>query len=311
MSRPATGSRLGRALVIGPPFLWLGLFCLVPLVIVAKISLSESATAIPPYRPLLEPSLDVARWRGFVEALGVESYRKLASDALYGQAALSSLAFAAVATMLIALVGYPLALAMARAPAGWRPLLVALVVVPFWTSFLVRVYAWIAILKPDGWLNAALIGLGLIREPLPILDTNAAVLVGLVYAYLPFLVLPVYATLERLDPALPDAAADLGASPLATFWTVTFPLSLPGLAAGALLCFIPIVGEFVVLELLGGPDALTLGRTLWSEFFSNRDWPLASAVAILLLVIVVGPVVLFREGQARRQERARLDEATR
>lgn len=297
--------KAGRALVLGPPLLWLGLFFLAPLAIVAKISLSESAIAQPPYRPVLEPSLDPARWRAFVEALGLDSYRTLASDALYGQAGVSSLALAATATLVIALVGYPLALALARAPGGWRPILLALVVVPFWTSFLIRVYAWITILKPDGWMNAALLGLGLIGQPLAILDTNAAVLIGLVYAYLPFLVLPVYAALERLDPALSDAAADLGASPLATFWTVTFPLSLPGLTAGALLCFIPIVGEFVVPELLGGPDALTLGRTLWSEFFSNRDWPLASAVAIVTLAVLVAPIVLLREIEARRLEAAR------
>jgi putrescine transport system permease protein len=209
---------------------------------------------------------------------------------------------AAISTLLLLLVGYPIALAMARAPKGWRPILVALVILPFWTSFLIRIYAWIGILRTEGLLNGLLLQLRVIAEPLTILNTETAVFIGLVYAYLPFMVLPLYATLERLDPTLVEAAQDLGASPSRAFWTVTVPLSMPGVIAGSLLCFIPAVGEFIVPDLLGGSETLMIGRTLWSEFFSNRDWPLASAVAVVLLVILVVPIVLYREIEARRLE---------
>ena len=302
MRRPGLPGGWGRGAVLLAPALWLAALFLAPFAIVAKISLSETAFALPPYRPLIPWSLDGEAWRAFVSGLGFDNYRALLAEPLYRDAALSSLALALAATALIALIGYPVALALCRAPRRLRPLLLALVIVPFWTSFLIRVYAWIAILKDDGWLNATLLGLGLISAPLRILNTDAAVLIGLVYTYLPFLILPVYAALDRLDGTLAEAAADLGATPLAAFWTVTFPLSAPGLVAGALLCFIPIVGEFVVPDLLGGSDTLTLGRTLWSEFFSNRDWPLASAVAVATLLILVVPVVLFREIEARRLE---------
>jgi putrescine transport system permease protein len=191
---------------------------------------------------------------------------------------------------------------MARAPAGWRPLLVALVILPFWTSFLIRIYAWVAILKPEGFLNQALLGLGLVAEPLNILNTEAAVYIGIVYAYLPFMVLPLYAALEKIDQSLIEAALDLGSPPWRAFWSVTVPLSLPGIIAGSLLCFIPAVGEFVIPDLLGGSETLMIGRQLWSDFFSNRDWPLASAVAILLLVILVVPIVVYRDVEARRME---------
>ena len=194
---------------------------------------------------------------------------------------------------------------MARAPERAQPLLVGLVIVPFWTSFLIRIYAWIAILKPEGLLSAGLMKLGLIAQPLEILNTQGAVLIGLTYAYLPFMVLPLYAVLAKADPRLPEAAADLGAGPARVFWTVTLPLARPGLTAGALLCFVPMVGEFIIPDLLGGSDTLMLGRVLWSEFFSNRDWPLASAVAILVLVLVVGPLILFREDEATEREAGR------
>jgi putrescine transport system permease protein len=300
-ARKAAGRR-GRLFVLGPPFLWLALFFLVPFAIVLKISLSEPATAQPPYRPHMPWSLDRESWRAFVDALGLENYRTLLADDLYWGAALSSLGLAAASTILLGVFGYPIALAMARAPARWRPILVALVVVPFWTSLLIRVYAWMAILSPEGFLNRALLALGVITEPLQILNTNAAVLIGIVYAYLPFMILPLYASLERQDETLVEAASDLGASRLKTFWTVTFPLSKPGIVAGALLCFIPIVGEFIVPDLLGGSETLMLGRTLWSEFFSNRDWPLASAVAVVMTVLLVGPIVLYRNAEARRLE---------
>ncbi|WP_232631592.1 ABC transporter permease [Methylobacterium sp. Leaf118] len=302
--RPTVARTLGRGLVRGLPLLWLALFFLVPFAVTLKISFSSPATAQPPYLPVLDWQGGLEGWREFLEALDFQNYQMIASDALYRDAALSSLAYAGLATAILVLLGTPTAYAMARAPARLQPTLVALVIVPFWTSFLIRVYAWIAILKPEGLLNAALLKLGLVSAPLAILDTPYGVLIGLAYAYLPFMVLPLYAVMSRLDPALREAAADLGAGRARVFLTVTLPLALPGLAAGALLCFIPMVGEFIIPDLLGGPDTLMLGRVLWSEFFSNRDWPLASAVAVLLLVLVVGPVVLFREAELRREEAA-------
>jgi putrescine transport system permease protein len=303
MARPRGGAgQKGRALVAALPAAWLAVFFLVPFGIVLKISLSESAVAQPPYRPRFEWAAGPAAWIDGLASLSLENYRTLLSDELYWQAGLSSLGMALAATTLLVLLGYPVALAMARASARWRAILVGLVILPFWTSFLIRVYAWIAILKPDGFLNQILIWSGLVGHPLTILNTNAAVLIGLVYAYLPFMVLPLYATLERLDRTLLEAAADLGASPLRAFWTVTLPLSLPGVAAGALISFIPILGEFVIPDLLGGSETLMIGRTLWSEFFSNRDWPLASAVAVLMLTALLVPIVLYRDLESRRLE---------
>ncbi|MCF4125260.1 ABC transporter permease [Methylobacterium sp. SyP6R] len=285
------------------PLLWLTAFFGLPFLVVVKISLSDPATALPPYTPVLDWDAGLAGWADLLAALDFENYRTLIADPLYLAAGLTSLTVALCATLLLILVGYPIAYAMARAPKAWQPLLVALMVIPFWTSFLIRVYAWIAILKADGLLNQALMALGLTHRPIEILNTPAAVMIGVVYAYLPFMVLPLYAVLERLDRGLVEAARDLGASRLAAFRTVTLPLSWPGLVAGALLCFIPITGEFIIPDLLGGPDTLMLGRVLWSEFFSNRDWPLASAIAVVLLAIVAGPVVLFREAESRRLER--------
>ena len=301
MSASAAAKRR-RWPVVGPPFVWLALFFLAPFAMVLRISLSEPATAQPPYRPHLPWSLDPEAWRPVLDALGLENYRTLIGDDLYIDAALSSLGLAASSTLVLLLVGYPIALAMARASAGWRPILVAIVIVPFWTSLLIRVYAWMAILSPEGFLNRFLLAIGAVDEPLQILNTYAAVMVGVVYSYLPFMILPLYASLERQDPTLIEAASDLGASPLKAFWTVTVPLSRPGIVAGALLCFIPIVGEFIVPDLLGGSETLMLGRTLWSEFFSNRDWPLASAVAVVMTVLLVGPIVLYRNAEARRVE---------
>ncbi|WP_420870305.1 ABC transporter permease, partial [Methylobacterium crusticola] len=298
--RAAALRRLGLP---AAPFLWLAAFFGVPFLIVLKISLSDPATALPPYTPVVDWEAGMAGWADVLEALDFENYRTLVSDPLYLDAGLTSLAVALAATLILVAVGYPIAYAMARAPRGLQPLLVALMVIPFWTSFLIRVYAWIAILKGDGLLNQALLALGLVARPLAILNTPAAVMIGVVYAYLPFMVLPLYAVLERLDRGLVEAARDLGATRLCAFRTVTLPLSLPGLAAGALLCFIPIIGEFIIPDLLGGADTLMLGRVLWSEFFSNRDWPLASAVAVMMLAIVAGPVVFFREAEARRLER--------
>ncbi|WP_298960813.1 ABC transporter permease subunit [uncultured Methylobacterium sp.] len=291
--------------VAGPvlAFGWLAAFFGLPFAIVLKISLSDPATALPPYTPVLDWEAGIAGWANLLAALDFENYRTLVRDPLYLDAALTSLSVAAGGTALLAVIGYPIAYAMARAGRRWQPLLVALMVIPFWTSFLIRVYAWIAILKGDGFLNRALLALGLIDQPLAILNSPAAVMIGVVYAYLPFMVLPLYAALERLDRGLIEAARDLGASRLGAFLSITLPLSLPGLVAGALLCFIPIVGEFIIPDLLGGADTLMLGRVLWSEFFSNRDWPLASAVAMAMLLLVALPVVLFREAEARRLER--------
>ena len=298
---PSRGRRAAAALVPAIPYLWLTLLFLVPLLIVLKISLSDTAVAQPPYRPVFDGS----HWSGFLAELDFENFALLADDELYRAATLSSLRIAVVSTVLLLLAGFPIAHAMARAPAGWRPLLIALVILPFWTSFLIRIYAWVAILKPEGFLNQALMGLGLVTEPLQILNTETAVYVGILYAYLPFMVLPLYASLEKIDPALVEAALDLGSPPWRAFWAVTVPLSLPGIVAGSLLCFIPAVGEFVIPDLLGGSETLMIGRQLWSEFFSNRDWPLASAVALVLLVVLVVPIVLFREVDARRVEAQR------
>lgn len=290
--------RLARGLVPAVPYLWLGAFFLVPFLIVLKISLSDAAVAQPPYRPQFEWS-DIA---GFFTALDVENYETLVGDDLYLRATFSSVRIAALSTLLLLLVGFPIAYAMARAPERHRSLLVALVILPFWTSFLIRIYAWVAILKPEGLLTQALMSVGLIGEPLAILNTETAVFIGIVYAYLPFMVLPLYATLEKMDDTLIEAALDLGSTPWRAFWSITVPLAMPGILAGSLLCFIPAVGEFVIPDLLGGSETLMIGRQLWSEFFSNRDWPLASAVAILLLVILVAPIVIYRDAEARRLE---------
>jgi putrescine transport system permease protein len=300
----ASRHRWGRALIPALPFLWLTIFFLLPFLIVLKISLSDPATAQPPYRPVFT-GFAPDQLRAFIEALDLENFGTLLGDSLYLDAALSSLRIAAISTALLLLISYPMAYALARAPRRWRTLLVALVILPFWTSFLIRVYAWIGILKPEGLLNQALFGLGLIREPLSILNTQTAVFIGIVYAYLPFMVLPLYATLERLDPTLIESAQDLGSPPTRAFWSITLPLSTPGIVAGSLLCFIPIVGEFVIPDLLGGSETLMIGRTLWSEFFSNRDWPLASAVAVVMLLILVVPIVIYRDIESRRFEAAR------
>jgi putrescine transport system permease protein len=221
------------------------------------------------------------------------------------KAYLSSLSIAAVSTFLTLLVGYPIAYGMARAPASVRPILLMMIILPFWTSFLIRVYAWIGILKPEGLLNQFLFFLGVIDQPLVILNTTTAIYIGIVYSYLPFMVLPLYATLEKMDYSLIEAAQDLGCPPVAAFWKITFPLSLPGVVAGSMLVFIPAVGEFVIPDLLGGSGTLMIGKTLWDEFFINRDWPVSSAVAIVLLLILVLPIVYFQRAQARAQERER------
>jgi putrescine transport system permease protein len=286
--------KLGAALAAVPPYLWLLVFFLVPFLIVIKISLSDVAISQPPYVPTFDLS---AGWAGLLDAFAafdLEAYRFLLSDSLYFSSYVSSLRIAAIATVLTLLVAYPMAYAMARAPRGWRPLLLALVILPFWTSFLIRVYAWIGILKRDGLLNEFLMGLGLISEPLAIINTNTAVFIGIVYAYLPFMILPIYASIERQDPTLLEAAADLGSPPWLAFFQITVRLSLPGVVAGCLLVFIPATGEFVIPSLLGGSETLMIGQTLWNEFFTNRDWPIASAVAVILVLVLVVPMALFQ-----------------
>jgi putrescine transport system permease protein len=281
------------------PYLWLALFFLVPFLIVLKVSFSETAIAMPPYRPVFSGLESVVQKIGQFSA---SNYAWLTQDALYFNAYISSIRIALVATLITLILGYPIAYAMARAPARLQAILMMLVILPFWTSFLIRVYAWIGILKQEGLLNQLLIWAGLISQPLAVLNTDIAVYIGIVYSYLPFMVLPLYAALERMDRSLLEAAADLGAPPMKSFWQITLPLSWPGIAAGSLLVFIPAVGEFVIPDLLGGSRTLMIGKTLWVEFFNNRDWPVASAVAIILLLLLVIPIVLFQNTQAKFRE---------
>ncbi|MDP1737862.1 MAG: ABC transporter permease subunit [Caulobacter sp.] len=285
------------------PGLWLAIFFAFPFLLVLRLSLSDTALAIPPYTPRIDWSAGIEGLKAFFAALDVEMYRRLGEDRLYFDAYVSSLQFAATGTILALLVGYPMAYGMAKCRPGTRSVLLMLVILPFWTSFLIRVYAWIGILKPQGLLNAFLGLIGI--EPLDLLYTPAAVQIGLVYSYLPFMVLPLYAALERLDHTLLEAAADLGSPPWKSFWQVTWPLSIPGVIAGCLLCFIPMVGEFIIPDLLGGPGSLMIGRAIWMEFFANRDWPFASAVAIVLLVTLVLPIVLYQRQQAKALEAGR------
>ncbi|MEM6617020.1 MAG: ABC transporter permease subunit [Pseudomonadota bacterium] len=293
----------GKYLVLAVPYLWLLVFFLAPFFIVFKISFSQTAIAIPPYFPTFNLADGWQAFRENFSELSFENYLWLTEDDLYIRAYLSSLWIAFVSTAITLLVGFPIAYGMARAPSEWRPLLLMLVILPFWTSFLIRVYAWIGILKKEGLLNLVLTSLGLIDEPLTILNTNAAVYIGIVYSYLPFMVLPLYASLEKLDGSLLEAAEDLGCHPIKAFWLVTVPLAIPGIIAGCFLVFIPAVGEFVIPDLLGGSETLMIGRTLWVEFFSNRDWPVSSAVAVLLLLVLIIPIVLFQNFQQRQTER--------
>jgi putrescine transport system permease protein len=289
----------GARLVVAAPYLWLIAFFLIPFLIVLKISLSETAIALPPYTPVLDLTAGLRGLRDFIAGLSFSNYVVLAGDELYIFSYLKSLKVAAISTALLLTCGVPLAYAMARAPRRVQPVLVMLVVLPFWTSFLIRVYAWVNILQHDGLLNEALMGLGLIDKPLTWLATDTAVYVGLVYSYLPFMVLPLYASFEKLDETLLEAAADLGCPRWKAFFVITLPLAVPGIGAGALLCFVPIVGEFVVPDLLGGSDSAMIGQTLWTEFFANKDWPVASAVAVVLLALLMAPIALYQRLQTR------------
>lgn len=283
----------GRSLVIAVPTIWLLIFFLIPFLVVAKISLSEAAIARPPYLPIWA-------WEdGFLSfKLNFGNYLFLLDDPLYFSAYLESIKIAAGSTLITLLVGYPMAYMIARAPVDRRNILLLMVVLPFWTSFLLRVYAWIGFLKSNGIVNNFLLSIGIIDDPLIMMQTDFAVYIGIVYTYLPFMILPLYANLVKLDETYLEAAADLGARPATIFLTITLPLSLSGILAGSMLVFIPAVGEFVIPTLLGGPDTLMIGSVLWNEFFSNRDWPIASAVAIVMLFVLVIPVILLRKAQA-------------
>ena len=291
-----------RLFLIAMPYLWLVALFLVPFLIVLKIALSDTALAIPPYAPTLDFSAGWDGFKAFWAKLDFENFAFLASDDLYWKAYLSSLKIAAIATLLTLIVGYPIAYAMARADDSWRPTLLMLVILPFWTSFLIRVYSWIGILAQEGYLNQLLLSIGLISAPLTILNTPTAVYIGIVYTYLPFMVLPIYATLERMDDSLLEAAEDLGCSRSSAFWLITVPLSKSGIIAGCFLVFIPTLGEFVIPSLLGGSRTLMIGKVLWEEFFSNRDWPVASAVAVILLLILVIPIILFQRNEQKARE---------
>ena len=285
-----------RRLLLGLPFFWLAVFFLLPLLIVAAISLAESADAIPPFQPLLRLI------PGGVEThVTLDNYRELVEGCL--RAYTGSLLYAASATALCLMIGYPLALAIARTAGAWRHLLLFLVMLPFWTSFLIRVYAWIALLQPSGLINRLMIMAGLITEPLPLLYNTFSVELGLVYSYLPFMILPLYGSLMRLDQSLAEAAADLGAPPWRVFSGIIVPLTLPGIAAGCLLVFIPAVGEFVIPDLLGGPETLMIGKLLWQEFFDNVDWPAAAAIAMALVVVLTLPL-LVAQRLGEREQRA-------
>ena len=287
----------GKQVVIGIPFLWLFLFFALPFFIVLKISFAEADVAIPPYTEIytyVEQKLEVV--------LNLANYSLLAGDELYIAAYLGSLKMAFFSTLLCLLIGYPMAYAIATARKEMQTVLVLLIMMPTWTAILIRVYAWMGILSNNGLLNGFLMSIGLINEPLQILNTNIAVYIGVVYSYLPFMILPLYANLVKHDQSLLEAASDLGSSTFNSFWKITVPLSKNGIIAGCMLVFIPVVGEFVIPELLGGPETLMIGKVLWQEFFNNRDWPVASALAVVMLAILIVPIILFNRSQAKEME---------
>ncbi|QLC77479.1 ABC transporter permease subunit [Pseudomonas sp. LPB0260] len=287
----------GRHFVIGVPFVWLFMFFLLPFIIVLKISFAEAELAIPPYT-------DIYTWADNQLSLVINlgNYIFLSEDDLYVSAYLGSLKIALISTLLCLLIGYPMAYAIARAPREMQTVFLLLIMMPTWTAILIRVYAWMGILSSNGLLNSLLLSLGLVDEPLRILNTNVAVYIGIVYSYLPFMVLPLYANLVKHDQSLLEAAADLGSSNFNSFWKITVPLSKNGIIAGCMLVFIPVVGEFVIPELLGGPETLMIGKVLWQEFFNNRDWPVASALAVVMLLILIIPIILFNRNQAKEME---------
>src|SRR3954471_16809732 len=301
MSAGGLFTRPARLAAIAP-YLWMVLFFLVPFGFVLKIALSQTAIAQPPYLPVFELTQGAAGLARALAALSLDNFRLLLSDNLYVLSYLRSLFVAAVSTSILVMIGYPIAYGMARLPRRWQSVAMMLVIVPFWTSFLIRIYAWINILQHDGLLNTILLALHIVSAPVVWLSTDSAMFLGMVYSYLPFMILPLYATLAKMDPALLEAAHDLGASRASAFWLVTFPLSLRGIGAGVLLCFIPIVGEFVIPDLLAGSDSMMIGQTLWLEFFTNKDWPVASATAVVLLVLLLAPLLTYDRLQRRQLE---------
>jgi putrescine transport system permease protein len=301
--RQRQGASFWRQLVLRIPYAWLIVFFLVPFLIVLKISLSETAIAQPPYTPVLDLA---AGWHGivaFFAGLSLDNYVLLGSDPLYVLSYVKSVEIAAFSTLLLLVIGYPIAYGIARTPRRAQAVLIVLVVLPFWTSLLIRIYAWMNILQRDGPLNDLLMALSIVKEPPVWLSTDTAIYIGIVYSYLPFMVLPLYATLEKLDESLLEAAADLGCPRWKIFWLVTLPLSSSGVLAGVLLCFIPIVGEFVIPDLLGGSQSPMIGQTIWMEFFGNKDWPAASAVAVVLVCLLVTPIVIYQNQAMRVVER--------
>lgn len=285
----------GRTTVIAIPWFWLLLFFLVPFVIVLKISFAETRwLGTPPYTPLME----IADGQLHLK-INPDNYLFLFRESLYLDAFLSSLKVASISTIFCLLIGYPMSYAIARTDPKWRNILLMMVILPFWTSFLLRVYAWIGLLGNNGVINRMLMSMGIIDEPIVMLQTDFAMYIGIVYSYLPFMILPLYSNLEKHDPTLLEAAVDLGCKPWRAFLQVTLPLSTPGVVAGSMLVFIPAVGEFVIPRMLGGTDSLMIGRVLWDEFFLNRNWPVASAVAVMLLIVLVIPIVIFQRFQTR------------
>ena len=298
LARTGDGRRRWIRWALAPPYFWLLLFFLTPFAIILKISFADPLVAQPPFTDLLDWSASgLAR----IQAT-LDNYAFLFQDSFYALIYLSSLKMAAIGTLLCLVLGYPMAYFIVRQRGAWRNLLLLAVILPFWISFLLRVYAWIGLLNTRGVINTVLMSLGWIGKPLPLIYNDFAVYLGIVYSYLPFMILPLYANLERLDLSLHDAAADLGARRWQVFVDVTLPLSLPGIVAGCLLVFIPAIGEFVIPALLGGADTLMIGRVLWDEFFINRDWPVASAVSVVLLLILILPLIWFQHMQARQSE---------
>lgn len=285
----------GRTLIIGVPYFWFILLAAIPLLIVLKISLSSMGTA---------SVTDMIDWsKGWPSlTLNFESYQFILKDALYIKTYLSSIKYALITTVICLIIGYPFAYFMARAPKHIQPTLLMLIMLPFWTSFLLRIYAWKTLLVNNGIINNSLISLGVISEPISMMNTPFSLIIGMVYSYLPFMILPLYANLSKLDVRYLEAAADLGTSPLKTFWMITVPLSKAGIIAGSMLVFIPAIGEYVIPELLGGPDTLMIGRVLWDEFFSNNDWPMASAVAVVMILLILVPMALLNKYQSDQAE---------
>ncbi len=289
-----SNDELWRRFAVAAPYLWLLVFFLAPFAIIFKISLADPILAQPPYSPSFDSDGS--------PLLTIKNYAFLFTDKLYAITYLRSVVMALITTLLCLLLGFPMAYGIARSDPATRSLLLLLIVLPFWISFLLRVYAWMGLMNNHGIINNLLIWLGVVDQPLQIMYTDFATAVGLVYSYLPFMILPLYATLERMDLDLVDAAQDLGATRSRAFLDITWPLAKPGTIAGCLLVFIPAMGEYVIPYLLGGPDSLFIGRVLFDEFYSNRDWPLASAVAIILLMLLVLPIVLLQRAQARNKE---------